>query len=344
MAYHELLARVADNYQASRRFDDSVPYEGLHQITADREIDPSLPPLDFRAFNEEEGDWRDGLGAAVDPAGRVATGAPRLQAVPGRRPALPGRHRRQSPRVASSLFVRDRDGNDWVVLDGYMKQVDPLADKGWRGLQQTIAIDTVLITAGEAKAFLAAVPAEPRFEIHDLIDSHGHTDCCYVGEVGRTGPTCYHRHDKPRQVSMGGKPFQVVPTVEQYTWEGNILDCSISESASTFLPSTFLQQSARLSFDMSGPSWLDADGTPVFTYYEEPGNGSRALLVRATFLREFLTTHKLELVALHWFQRMELSERRDGKHPQVQSATEARLSPDLAVYEGKPRREEHDLT
>src|ERR1700722_19718945 len=134
-----------------------------------------------------------------------------------------------------------------------------------------------LITAGEAKAFLAAVPDKPRFEIHDLIDSHGHIDCCYIGEVGRTGPTCGHRHDQPRQVSMDGKPFQVVPTVEQYTWEGNILDCSISESASTVLPSTFLQQAAGLSFDMRGPSWLHADGTPVFTYYEEPGNTSRAL-------------------------------------------------------------------
>lgn len=241
------------------------------------------------------------------------------------------------------MFVRDRDGNDWVVLDSYMKQVDPLSDKGWRGLQETIALDTVLITAGEAKAFLAAIPAEPRFEIRDLIDSHGHIDCCYVGEVGRTGPTCGHRHDKPRQVTMGGKPFQVVPTVEQYTWEGNILDCSIGESASTVLPSMFLQQAAGLSFDMRGPSWLHADGTPVFTYYEEPGTTSRALLVKATVLREFLEAHKLELVVLQWFQRLELSERHGDKHPQVQSSVEARLGSDLAVHESKPRREEHDL-
>ena len=89
---------------------------------------------------------------------------------------------------------------------------------------------------------------------------------------------------------------------------------------------------------MRGPSWLDADGTPVFTYYEEPGNSSRALLVRATFLREFLTTHKLELVALHWFQRMELTERHDGKHPELQSAIEARLGSDLAVREGEQER------
>lgn len=342
MAYHELLARVADNYQASRRYDNSVPYEGLHQIIGDREIDPSLPPLDFRAFSENEG---SGATAWEPPLIRLEEWPPafldfkRYQGDILRFLADTG----TEPTVAGSLFVRDRDGNDWAVLDSYIKQVDPMADKGWRGLQETSTMDTLLISAGKTKAFLAATPGEPRFEIHDLIDSHGHTDCCYVGEVGRTGPACYHQHDKPRQVGMGGKPFQVVPTVEQYTWEGSILDCSIGESASTVLPSTFLQQTAGLSFDMRGPSWLDAEGTPVFTYYEEPGNASRALLVRATFLREFLTTHKLELVVLHWFQRMELSERHGDKHPQVQSAIEARLGSDLAIHEGKPRREEHDL-
>ncbi|PZS15396.1 MAG: hypothetical protein DLM60_17230 [Pseudonocardiales bacterium] len=45
MAYHELLARVADNYQASRRFGNNEPYEGLHQIIGDRDIDPSLPTV-----------------------------------------------------------------------------------------------------------------------------------------------------------------------------------------------------------------------------------------------------------------------------------------------------------
>ena len=173
---------------------------------------------------------------------------------------------------------------------------------------------------------------------------NGHTDCCYVGEVGRSGPTCYHRHDKLRQVDFGGKPFQVVPTVEQYTWEGGILDCSIGETASTVLPSTFMQQAAGLSFDMRGPSWLDDDGTPVFTYYEEPGNESRALLVRAAFLQEFLAAQKLELVALHWFERMELSDKRDGKHPQVQVNTNARLASDLTIHADTQERSECDLT
>ena len=53
MTYHELLARVADNFQSSRRFDDSEPYEGcIRSLPSGRY--PSLQPLDFRAFSEDE--------------------------------------------------------------------------------------------------------------------------------------------------------------------------------------------------------------------------------------------------------------------------------------------------
>ena len=85
-----------------------------------------------------------------------------------------------------------------------------------------------------------------------------------------------------------------------------------------------MQQAARLSFDMRGPSWLDADGAPVFTYYEEPGTtAGRYWSGRPS--SESCYSSQLELVVLHWFERMELSERHDGKHPQVQLATEVGL-------------------
>jgi hypothetical protein len=342
MAYHELLARVADNYQASRRFGDSEPYEGLHQIIGDREIDPSLPPIDFRAFSENDG---NGVTAWDPPQIQLDKWPParldfsRYQGDIKRFLADTA----SEPAVASSTFVRDRDGNDWVVLDGFVKKVDPLAHKGWRGLQECSAIDTLLIMADDAQAFLVTLPDQPHHEIRDLLDSHGHTDCCYVGEVGRIGPTCYHRHDKLREVDLGDKSVRVMATVEQYAWEGSILDCSIGETASTVLPSTFIQQAAGLTFDMRGPSWLDATGAPVFTYYEEEGNESRALLVRASFLRDLLAEHKLELIVVHWFERMQLSDDHSDEHPFVESSVAARLTAELAIREGKPRRRERDL-
>ncbi|MBT2455331.1 hypothetical protein [Streptomyces sp. ISL-86] len=343
IAYHELLSRVADNYQASRRFGDSESYDGLHQIIGDREIDPSLPPIEYRIFNEDGG------------GGATAWSQPQisLQEWP---PAPLTFNRYQGdvnkflsdtdsePTVARSMFVLDRDGSEWVVLESFVKKVDPLADKGWRGLQECSTIDTLLIKAGSSEAFLATLTDKPRHSVRDLVDSHGHTDCCYMGEVGRAGPSCPHRHDALRPVSIGGRSFEVVPTVEQYTWEGSILDCSIDESATAVLPSTFIQQAARLNVDMRGPSWLDATGTPMFTYYEEQGNDSRAFMVRKSFIQHFLVTHQLELIALHWYERMQLSsDYHRGKHPLVESTTNARLTAALNIYPSASMRMERDL-
>ncbi len=343
MAYHELLARVADNFQTSRLYTDDQPYEGLNQILGGRDIDPSLPPIDFRAFNEKEG---AGATAWQPPPIRLADWPPLpLDFKPYQGDVLRFLADTASePTVVGSLHLRDHDGADWVVLGSQVKQVDPLARKGWRGLQQFTSVHTLLTPADGAKALMAALPKQPRHEVMDVVGSSGHGDCCYVGEVVRIGPTCYHRYDRLGHVDLGGKPFQVVPTVEHYMWEGSILDCSIGESATMTFPSTFMQQAAKLSFDMHGPSWLDADGAPVFTYYEEDGNDSTALLVRATFLRELLAAHRLELVVLHWFDRMEHTTEHDRKHPQVQVATEGRLGPNLTIRVGEQRRTAHDLT
>ncbi|MFF8444117.1 hypothetical protein ACF07U_25025 [Streptomyces californicus] len=344
MAYHELLARIADNYQSSRRFGDGAPYEGLHQIIGDREIDPSLPPIDYHAFNEEDGGngvtaWSSSLiNLEQWPPGRLDFSRYR------------GDIRRfladsaSEPTVAGSLFVRDREGQDWVVLESFVKKVDPLADKGWRGLQEKGAIDTLLIKADAASTLLNALRDESRHDPRNLVDSNGHTDCCYVGEVGRVGPSCPHRHDALRSVSIGGKVVEVVPTIEQYTWEGSILDCSIGESATAVLPSTFIQQAAGLTFDMRGPSWLDTVGAPMFTYYEEPEDASRALLVRKPFLQKFLVEHNLELVVWHWYERMQLrDDYHQGQHPYVESNVIARLGADMNVRQGTPQRTERDL-
>jgi hypothetical protein len=345
MAYHELLARVADNYQSAQRYEDDQPYEGLHQIIGDREIDPSLPPIDFQPFISSQDGQEVGATAWQSPLIQLAQWPPAgIDFKPYRSDVKRFLADTDSePSVAETLFLHDRDGTDWIVLDGFTRQVDPRAHKGWRGLQQTSGIDTLLTPAGSAGKIITALKNKPRHESYDLTDSNGHIDCCYVGEVGRSGPVCYHRHDKLRPVSIGNKSFEVVPTVEQYTWEGSILDCSLTESTTTLLPSTFIQQAAKLSFDMRGPSWLNAGGTPVFTYYEEPGNSSHALLARASFLQDFLTAYQLELVVLHWFERMELSSEHDRKHPQISARTNARVTANLKLHTNAPKRSEHNL-
>ncbi|MET8941824.1 hypothetical protein ABZX28_33085 [Streptomyces rubiginosohelvolus] len=343
MAYHELLARIADNYQTSRRFDDSEPYEGLHQIIGDREIDPSLPPIDFRAFSENTS------------SGETCWEPPPIQLLRWPPTPLDFRHYQDDtsqfmadtatePTVHNSLFVTDRDGNDWVVLKSFVKKIDPLARRGWQGLQEHSSIGTFLTTASHARRLVAALPEQSGHRISDLTDSHGHTDCCYIGEVGRTGPACPNRHAEFHQTHLADKPYEIAATMERYTWEGNILDCSIDATTSTTLPSTFIQQTAALTFDPRGPSWLDETGTPVFTNYDEEGNDSHAFLVRASFLKNFLTKHKLELIVLHRFERMRLSDNHRGDNPYVEERTEARLTEHLVLRSNTPRRTERNLT
>ncbi len=110
---------------------------------------------------------------------------------------------------------------------------------------------------------MAALQKEPRHEVRDLIDTHGHADCCYVGEISRVGLACGHREDALRPISVADKSWQVVATTEEYISKASIYDCSIGESAKLTLPSTFIQQAATLSFDMGRPSWLDETGLSV---------------------------------------------------------------------------------
>ncbi|MFI7024752.1 hypothetical protein ACIBMZ_18745 [Micromonospora sp. NPDC049900] len=344
MAYHELLARVADNYQSAHRYDDSPSYDGLHRLIGDREIDPSLPPIDFRAFSEHDG---QGATAWQPPMISLAGWPPAdldFRRYHGNIQKLLA-DTDTEPTIDNSAFLHDTNGTDWIVLESFTKTTDPAAHKSWRGLQQSCSVDTLLIASTDANPFLTALAEQTRHATLDLVDSHGHVDCCYVGEIGRTGPPCYHRHAGFETVTVAGKQFAIGRTVEPYAWEGSIYDCSIGETASTLLPSALLQQTAGLTFDMRGPSWLDIQESPVFTFYQEPGSSNRALLVRASYLREVLAERDLALIVLHAFERMELKDDydHDGPFPSISASVEARLGSDLTVHTGRPRREERDV-
>ncbi|MFC0504844.1 hypothetical protein [Micromonospora costi] len=231
-----------------------------------------------------------------------------------------------------------------MVLESYIKRIDPAGHKSWRGPQEASMVDTLLVAAADARKFVTALAGKDHNFVHDLLDTDGHVDCCYLADVGRTGPRCYHRHDRFQPIEAAG--WQTVHhgrTVEAYAWEGNIRDCSIGETATALLPSTLIQQQADLTFDMRGPIWLDPTGTPVFAYHQQDGNDSKGMPVRASYLSEFLAQHQLELIVLHWFERMNLTGDYEGPFPSITANVAARLTPDLTIHAGKIRREERDL-
>lgn len=347
MAYHEALARLADNQETSRRFDEAEPYEGLHQMTGERDIDISLPPIPFEYFNR-----RDSRADVRTDAWR-----PSPISIPYWPPSALNLRKFRSdvslfladtasePSVSESIKLVDSEGDTWILLEGSIKQSDPFADKPWLGIQQLVLVDTFLAPKRDARKLVKELSSADRDVLRSVSDWHGHTDCCFVGEIGRHGPRCPHRNQTLKQTRIGGQRLEVVSPVELYTWEGSLLDCSIEVSATTVLPSTFIQQSRVLSFEQQGPSWLDSTKTLAFTNYQDNKGPSHGFLVRGAFLQKFLADHDLELVISHWLERMELkSDYADNElHPRVEVQTAARLDKNLKLHCAEPKRTERDL-
>jgi len=295
MAYHELLARVAGNFHTARQYSDHQDYEGLHQLIPDREIDPSLPPVPFhQLFEPETGNdtWHP---SAVD--------FPAWPLVPINFQQIAGSLTRfisdigSEPVLDQVAIVNDSTGEPWVLLDASIGQGDPEADKPWRGLQQSFHLNSWFVPASNSGRALPHLPGIIRTGHHDLVDSHGHVDCCYLGEIGWSPHGCSNRHADLVDVQLAGEIFRVVNTVENYLWEGNLYDCSIGESVSATLPSTFIRSRSSLTLDEHGPSWLD-NGKVVFTnYLSSDRDRQRGFLVRASWLSAFMKAHDVELVA-----------------------------------------------
>lgn len=332
MAYHELLARVADNYQASRSHWEYVPYEDLYQILGEREIDPTLPPIAYRSLVEED--------APATPAwGRAPVSFPAWPPI-----KLEFRSYREQivrfladtasePRFEALADVRDESGRRWVLLDGFFDPTDPEAPKAWLGLQQPTRIDSWFVPARQAKEFTRHVPEEIPGHSHVLLDEHGHADCCYSAEVGHIPSRCYHRHPDLEEVNFNGQTFKFVATTESYLWEGGILDCSLRDSARASMPSAFIHEHASLHWQAAGPSWNDVKGVPVFVYNDQSGpNASYGLLVRADWLKSFLRANHMHLVWTMWWQRRQLVESERIHHPSVHQSMAARLDSGLRLH------------
>jgi hypothetical protein len=338
MAYHELLARVADNYQPSRMYGEQGPYEGLYQITADREIDPSLPPIEYRAFAERSGEgsptWRPSPVIITDwPPARID-----FRRYQGSIDAFI-EDRKTEPTLDRVALVTDDAGDAWVVLDAYISQGDPEAPKSWLGLQQKFALDSWFVPREQASDLLAHLPSFRRERYHELVDTHGHVDCCYVGEIGWTPHSCYNRHSDFTQIEFGGRIWKLVPTVETYCWEGSLLDCSIGESVFAALPSTFVQDRSNLLLDEHGPCWLDAQGMVVFTNVgDNSDRRGRGLLVRWHWLQGFLEEHDLDLMVASWYERGFFDRVDTHNHRFEDVVSAARIDAQMRVHLSEPNR------
>jgi hypothetical protein len=298
IAYHELLARVADNFHYLPYREQPQPLCGIWEIN-DREIDPSLPPVPYREFQEritKQGTWQ--------PTGPQFPGPP------------PGSVDFNRYGGDSHAFLSDRDslpypdqivrltsntGETWMLLDAHLTHAArPVSnDPGMWSDRQFYSLRSWLVPSAEVSSAVAALPAE--LEDHtftfDLMESEGHIDCCYFGELGWREMHCPHQHDGPLTVTRpDGTTLALTPTVEGYTWEGVIWDCSIEASVHVALPSTFIQRSSNLSWSRDSATWYGGNEL-VMSYLPTadvyPGE---LFVVREDWLRDYLAAQGMALV------------------------------------------------
>lgn len=311
IAYHELLARVADNYHYMPGYGaEPRAFDGVYEIN-DREIDPSLPPVPYREFQKriaKQGTWQPtDLRFPDSPPGAVDFGHWHdYQGFLDDQETLPFPHK-----IAR---LTDMTDEPWIVLDARLNQA-ALPEDGDRKLmadRQFYSLASWLAAPTDVRSITGALPGELQrhaFNSH-LIDMNGHIDCCYFGELGWRQMNCPYRHDGPVTVTTDEVSFSITPTVERYIWEGITWDCSIEDTVRATLPSTYVQCSSQLRWSGDGCAWLD--GNQVVMCNIDLAGADRhgeMLVVKEDWLRNYLTAQNMTLVFAVQGQR----EHRDGE-------------------------------
>ena len=315
IAYHELLARVADNYHYLSGYgEEPRRFGGIWEIN-DREIDPSLPPVPYREFQERivrQGTWRPvGPHLSELPPGSVDFDryGGDSQAFLNDRETLP-----YPDRIARLM---DDVGQPWIVLDAsFTHTARPMSDEPGRWTdRQFYSLRSWLVAPADLQEIVTALPGE--LEDHtfasDLIDSQGHIDCCYFGELGWREMGCYNRHDRSLTVTTADAiTLTMTPTVEEYTWEGVIWDCSIEDSVHATLPSTFIQNSSKLRWSPDSAAWRDGNELVVSYLTTGADYHGDMLVVREDWLRDYLASQGMALVLTVRGQRDHQDSARDA--------------------------------
>jgi len=298
IALHEYTARMADNYRL--REDEWRRFPKV------RDLDPTLRPRPYDDFSGDED-------AEPSPTWTPPALTVKRWPVPE---IMFQRYNSDitafvadtatEPTLDAMIRVTGTDGARWLVLDGNVGQTDPGAVRGWAGLQQSAFVHSWMVPKGAGKTLTRMLAETGGPDALDLPNRNGHDGCCFLREVGTMETDCYHRHASMGDYGRQSQRVAAVPTVERYSWGGRGLDCSIDDTVSLVLPSTYLQNASAATFADAGPSWVDDAGTVLYQFQWLPQRAARGLLVRETHLTELLEQRGLELVVWGWMERMNM--------------------------------------
>ncbi len=293
IAYHEIMALVADHFQYRERFreeHDDQAYDGPWQDHL-RDIDPSCTLRASRGGTSWDGDSPAWWGTTRyenwgDPSG------PREWVM----------RCDDLPRVEDLVSIsRPDDASRWLNVQGYFHwKQQPPADRESTDveLRELWYICTgYLIRAQDADAFVKWAEGvdfwgrwmpDPPEVYRMFLGEHGWSPASryfqqpYFGEEGWTQPN-------------KGCPVKVRAIAFEYLREASGFDCSVDESYTLRLPASELVSGLGLRWSGNGADHIDAAGQLAAFDPTAHADGPSALLLRETLLREFLAREEFAI-------------------------------------------------
>ncbi len=290
IAFHELVARVADNFHMVHHYEgDPETYEGPWQLWS-RDIDPTLPPPP--RTRDMDGDVEVGKTFAVEVAQWWIPNGPRYRDDDPEPDAEWAREINDIPEFEPLVRRQDNNGNKWVVLHAWYNWRSTVTRPRRRELWSYIY--SWLVRPGQRDAVVRYI--ERHSLMNDWMPGRGRNiDAAYLGEL----PWAMSRDtevDVWEPITEPGtwKPtgLQVSPAWEEYEWEGNILDCSIDDGVRAWYPGQILFDAGNLVWKPGTREWCDSASTTVARFVESDDHS--VLLVRDDWLKR--TLRKVGLV------------------------------------------------
>ena len=259
IALHELLARVTDNFHMRDSFNNPpVTYAGPWQVS-DRDIDPTLPPPPRLRNEDDELTLRPTFSS--DDAGWWTPPGPRYH--PDDTPVGEGWAVESDdiPKFAPLVIRKDENGARWVVLRAHYEWADkiPEDNEGQSSYRRDLwsHIFSWLVRPSD-RAALVAFLEQRSLMGRGMPEGRRHIDDAYLGELPWAAATGKEPNAWQEIEPYGARvplELEVYPTWDEYSWEGNVLDCSIEDGVLAWVPAPILFEAETLSWGPGTRQW-----------------------------------------------------------------------------------------
>lgn len=297
IAYHEIMAYIADRYQHCPRGEGTQRYEGAWQLPGVRDIDPSVT---FPRGNRK----------AAYPDEPTSTQWA-LSEYDNWQPQLPTEcwiaDHKDIPELSKGLVIIDSENPNarWLNVYCFQSRLQPHPpDEGkYDRVRREIWTRAIacLIPQGTEDAFSEWVLSGeyrqdnyhfPVREVHRVfVGEHGWGPAPEQEEVG------YREYTEQWRYPPESDPVAAYPITTIVATAISDYDCSVErdEAKTLYLPTHAIIRDCRLSWTGTGAQYVDANGALAAYNPSEFETGASALLIRADILEEYAASRNLVL-------------------------------------------------